>query len=188
MNGPVRDSDSPVARLFFAALPDQPTRDRIAGAIEALHLNVPARLVPLENYHVTLAFIGEIPLARVSQVLDIGRAVNAASFALQFDAYDYWPNPQVVVAAARSVPPALQELWGALYRALAAHELALEPKHLRPHVTLARKVLQPPVLQAMSVVDWVVNEFSLVRSEPRGGRSSYTVVDTWSLLDDSAKT
>jgi 2'-5' RNA ligase len=177
-----------MARLFFAALPDEATRDRVAGAVEALRLDARARLIPRENYHVTLVFIGEVPRTRVPQVQRIRCAMNATKFALRFDAYDYWRKPQVVVAAAHRVPPALERLWGGLREALAAQEWALDPHSLRPHVTLARKVSQPPVLQAMSAFGWAVNEFSLMCSETSHGRSSYTVVDTWSLLDDSANT
>jgi len=55
---------------------------------------------------------------------------------------------------------------------------------LRPHVTLARKVTQAPVPQAMSPIDWRVRSFSLARSDTSGARSVYTVVDTWPLLDE----
>jgi RNA 2',3'-cyclic 3'-phosphodiesterase len=174
--------------LFFAALPAESTRDRIAGAAEALHASALFRYVPRENYHLTLAFIGEVRLSQVPLVQHVGGAVNASAFSLRFDAYEYWPNSKVVVAAARVAPAALERLWSDLHRGLAAHQRALEPNSLRPHVTLARKVSQPPVLQAMSAFDWDVGEFSLMRSETLHGRTAYTVVDTWSLLYDSAKT
>ena len=51
-------------------------------------------------------------------------------------------------------------------------------------VTLARKVTQAPVLQAMSPVSWRAMNFSLIRSDTGGVESAYTVLDTWSLLDE----
>jgi 2'-5' RNA ligase len=180
-------SDAAFERLFFAAVPDAATRGRIAAAAGAITLGAHARSVPGENYHVTLAFVGDIPSALVSVLHEIGGAQRSDRFTLRFDAYEYWPKPEVVVAAARVIPPALEQLWHRLHSELALHQWALEPKRLRPHVTLARQVAPAPRLPIMEPFDWTVSEFSLMRSQ-RGAHSAYTVVDTWPLLDDSVKT
>jgi 2'-5' RNA ligase len=153
-----------------------------------LPLPAGARLTLPENFHVTLAFVGEIPSSQLAVLQEIGRQQCVRAFALRFDAYEYWPTSEVVVAAARTIPVELQALWRALHDALGVHRLALEPERFRPHVTLARKVSQAPVLQAMSGFDWPVTQFSLMRSDTGGMHSAYTVVDTWSLLDKTAKT
>jgi RNA 2',3'-cyclic 3'-phosphodiesterase len=185
---PMTVAENPRVRLFFAALPDAATRGRIAAVADALMLGPGARPVPCGNYHVTLAFVGEIAAPLLPTLLKIGSAQRIPSFSLRFAAYEYWPKPEVVVAAARAIPPALGQLWQQLHRELAAHQWALDPKRLRPHVTLARKVSQAPVLQAMSSIDWPVREFCLMRSDTSGVQSAYTVVDTWSLLYDAAET
>jgi 2'-5' RNA ligase len=58
-------------------------------------------------------------------------------------------------------------------------------ERLRAHVTLARKVSQAPVLQAMSPIAWRATNFSLIRSDTGGAASAYTVVETWPLLDEN---
>lgn len=174
-----------VQRLFFAALPDAATRANIAVA--AAVLGDEARRVPRANYHSTLAFVGDVPAVQVPLLLNIGGAQRSTGFTLRFDAYEYWPKPEVVVAAARVIPPALESLWQRLHAELATHRWASNPKRLRPHVTLAGTIAQAPKLPAMSAFDWTVNAFSLVRSEPNGAHPAYTVVDTWPLLDDAAK-
>jgi len=116
-------------------------------------------------------------------LLSIGAEIRAARFQLSFEALEYWPKPEVVVAAARSIPPALQALWDDLHARLAKCEFALAPKRLRPHVTLARKISQAPVPAVMSPLLWEVSNFSLVRSHLGGTHPAYTVVDTWPLLD-----
>ena len=180
-------SDAGVERLFFAAVPDPATRGRIAAAAGAMSLAADARWVSNGNYHVTLAFVGETPSALVSVLREIGGAQRSDQFTLRFDAYEYWPKPEVVVAAARVLPPALEQLWHRLHAGLALHQWELEPKRLRPHVTLARQVSLAPVLPTMEAFEWRVSEFSLLRSQ-HGARSAYTVLDTWALLDDAAKT
>ena len=173
--------------MFFAAIPTVQTRERLRTTAQAVRLGAEARLVPAMNYHLTLAFVGAIPASRVAELQAIGRAQRAARFFVRFDAYEYWPKPEVVVAAARTIPQALEPLWRELHRDLAQHQWALDPKRLRPHVTLARKVAQAPVLQAMSSFDWFVHDISLVRSDTSGNQSAYTVVDTWPLLDSAEK-
>jgi 2'-5' RNA ligase len=180
------DADTKL-RLFFALRPDPMERESLADAARLLSLGRGARLVPRNNYHVTLAFVGEVAVTQVPTLQRIGAAQAAPPLTLKFDAFEYWPKPEVVVAAARTFPDALQVLWQQLHSELAVHQWALDPKRLRPHVTLARKVSQAPVLEAMSPVTWVAREFCLMRSELSAPQPAYTVVDTWPLLYDSEK-
>jgi 2'-5' RNA ligase len=175
-------------RLFFALWPDVDTRADIANAAAALRLAGNARPVPRENYHVTLAFVGEVASVHVAVLQQIGCSQRASGCTIKFDAYEHWPEPQVVAAVAREPPAALIGLWAQLHRDLALHQadlnLKFPPASLRTHITLARKVAQGPVPQAMSPFDWNARSFSLVRSDTSGARSVYTVVDTWQLLDE----
>lgn len=172
-------------RLFFAFLPDDRLRAALSAAAARLALAAGARTVPPENYHLTIAFVGDVPAGRLEAVRGVGRAQRARRCAIAFDAYEYWPKPEVVVAAARAVPPPLADLWGDLHRDLSRLDLALKPKRLRPHVTLARKVSQEPVLQAMSAGRWSLDHLRLMRAESGGGERVYTVLDTWPLLDET---
>jgi RNA 2',3'-cyclic 3'-phosphodiesterase len=175
-------------RLFFALWPDADTRERLANAAAALRLMHGARVVPQQSYHLTLAFIGEVPSAQVAVLQQIGCSQRASACTIKFDAYEHWPEPQVVAAVAREPPRALVELWMRLRQELALHRTALGFNRLQPslraHVTLARKVVQAPVPQAMSPFDWSARSFSLVRSDTSAAHSVYTVVDTWPLLDE----
>ena len=174
-------------RLFFAAMPDPGVRALIAAAALPLTPESGARRVPRENYHMTLAFVGNVSASLLPFMLNVGAAQKERAFSLTFDAYEYWPKSGVIVAAARLIPAELHRLWRQLHHELAEHVGTLESERLRPHVTLARKVSQPPVLQAMSAFDWRVRDFCLMRSDTSGVRSAYTVVDTWSLLDSAEK-
>ena len=174
-------------RLFFAAAPDPVVREQIAAASQSLSLEPGARRVPRENYHMTLAFVGDVAASQLPVMLKVGAAQKERAFSVTFDAYEYWPKPGVIVAAAHLIPAELHRLWRQLHHELAEHVGTLESERLRPHVTLARKVSQPPVLQAMSAFDWRVRDFCLMRSDTSGIRSAYTVVDTWPLLDSAEK-
>jgi RNA 2',3'-cyclic 3'-phosphodiesterase len=174
-------------RLFFAICPDAETRERIAAVAGALKLGPLSAPVPTANYHMTLAFVGEVPASQVATLLKIGGMQRACGFTVRFVAYEHWRKSEAIVAAAREFPAALERLWRQLHADLAQHNFALNPPHhLRPHVTIARKVTQAPVLQAMSGFLWKVQTFSLLHSNTAAARPIYTVVGTWPLLDETA--
>jgi 2'-5' RNA ligase len=178
-------------RLFFALWPDACMRARIADAAAILRLDDEAHHVPAENYHMTLAFVGEATDSTLAVLRQIGGDLHGAACRISLDTLEYWPESQVIVATAQETPAALHDLWNRLHRQLALHQAELPrvrlPATLRAHVTLARKVSQAPVSQAMSPFTWTARSFSLVRSETGGAHSVYTVVDTWSLLDKMPK-
>ena len=178
-------------RLFFALWPDARTRVHIADAVAVLRLDSDARRVAAENFHMTLAFVGEVIDSKLAVARQIGCDLRAAACEIRLDAIEYWRESQVVVAAATETPAALLDLWRRLHRELALHPGDLQryrpPATLCAHVTLARKVSQAPVLQAMSPFAWSARSFSLVRSDTGGAHSVYTVVDTWPLLDKRQK-
>jgi len=177
--------------LFFALWPDEGTRHRFEAAAAKLRLSAGARTIPAQNYHLTLAFLGEVEDSQLSALREIGRAQRSGACSIEFDTCEYWHEPRVVVAAARETPAALEELTLRLHRE-SAPCIALPNRQdtdrpsLRAHVTLARKVAQAPVRQEMSRVLWNASSFTLVRSETHSARSAYTVLDTWPLLYDAS--
>jgi 2'-5' RNA ligase len=166
-------------RLFFALWPDDDVTRQLSEIACQLNLESSSRRVDPKNYHVTLAFVGEVPAAKLAVLQQIGRSLHVPRLTFTCDSIEFWRHSQVVVAAVHSAPPGLLDLWAKLHDAL---ELPRET--LRAHVTLARKVAQAPVLKAMSPVVWRATDFSLIRSDTGGVESAYTVLDTWSLLDE----
>jgi 2'-5' RNA ligase len=167
-------------RLFFALWPDVDAATRLARVAATLELTRPGRLVDTKSYHVTLAFLGEVAESRLAVLRQVGGSLQAPRCTIALESLEFWPPSQVVVAAAQETPPSLLSLWTQLH-----DSTGLPRAQLRAHVTLARKVAQPPVMQTMSPILWRATRFSLVRSETGGAESAYTVVDTWPLLDET---
>jgi 2'-5' RNA ligase len=168
-------------RLFFALWPEIDVATQLANVAAQIPVNDSGRLVSLKNYHLTMAFVGEVADARLETLRQIGQSLRAACGTVVLDSMEFWSEPRVVVAAARIVPPGLFSLWTQLQEAL-----ALPEARFRAHVTLARKVAQAPVLQAMSPILWHPTRVALIRSDTGGKESAYTVVGTWSLLDETS--
>ena len=166
-------------RLFFALWPDAEVTRQLTQVARPLKLEGRSRWVDPKNYHVTLAFVGEVPATKLAVLQQIGGSLRAPRFTFTCDSIEFWRESKVVVAAADAAPPELLDLGTQLNNVI-----GLSPERLRVHVTLARKVAQAPVLQAMSPVVWRATTFSLIRSDTGGVQSAYTVLDTWSLLDE----
>jgi 2'-5' RNA ligase len=171
-------------RLFFALLPDDNTCDRLSRAAAGLKISGEARLLAPENYHVTLAFIGEVRDGEIDVYREIGASLSLPPCTIELNACEYWPTSQAVVLAARENPLPLAAPADRLRAAVAARMPSRGAERpWRAHATLARKVAQAPVLTAMSPVSWISRMFALMRSAAGGGHAVYTVVDSWSLLD-----
>jgi RNA 2',3'-cyclic 3'-phosphodiesterase len=174
-------------RLFFAVFPRLDTRLGLTSAAAALGVGREARLVPAENYHMTIAFAGEVSREQAAALRTAGAAVRCPSFEVAFDAYEYWQKAEVAVAVASACPAAVLELRHALHSHFDRLGLHADPSAFRAHVTLARKVTQPPVVKAMSRLSLAVRRFELVRSGRSAEGSVYTVVDSWPLLDSARR-
>jgi len=170
-------------RLFFALWPAAAVRMDLGAAAAALALESPARRVAAVNFHLTVAFVGDVPAAALASLRQIGQSVRAARCGVRLDCYEYWPKPECVVALARTVPVALQTLRDELHAALADAGFELRPKGLRPHVTLARHCRAQPALPPLAPIDWPADALCLLRSETDAAAPVYTVLDTWPLLD-----
>jgi RNA 2',3'-cyclic 3'-phosphodiesterase len=170
-------------RLFFAIFPDSEMRGHLAAAAAPLPLPDGTRGVPVENYHATLAFLGEVASEQLGDVKRVGARQRAHRFALRLDSFEYWAKAGVVVASASESPVELTDLRAGICASLERCGLELDSQLFRPHVTIARKVSQAPVLQAMSKIIWTPRAFQLARSVSTPDGAIYTVVASWPLLD-----
>lgn len=128
-------------RLFFGlSLPDA-IRDACAALAERCRERIPGRYALNANYHITLAFLGDVEPARVDEAADVlaacVRAWPAPRVTLGELSYFHRPENAVLVLRARAVPE-LEPLNEALRRALDARGLPADRGPFAPHITLAR--------------------------------------------------
>lgn len=150
------------ARLFLALWPDEAVRRALAARRDRCRWPPGAAPVADERLHLTLHFIGTVPLDRLDE-LSHGLRVPIAPFDLDLDRCAAWPHGLVVVEASRP-PDALRELHAALGAALLRLGLAVERRRLRPHVTLARRAQGASLEDDGGPIRWRVDGYSLVRS------------------------
>jgi 2'-5' RNA ligase len=81
-------------RLFFALLPDVAASKRLAELAALPEWGTSLSLVPLENFHVTLAFIGDILDSFLPAIHALGAATLASGGAVSFSNCEYWLQPR----------------------------------------------------------------------------------------------
>ena len=117
-----------------------PLPGEVADALVAAQAGIPSgREVPHDNFHVSLAFLGEQPEPVVEEAHHALGAVRAPSFPLRIEGLGMFGGARPRVLFAEVLPePGLLHLHRKVMRAVheAGIELARQP--FRPHVTLAR--------------------------------------------------
>ena len=161
-------------RLFIAVnMPAQIADALINLQNELYDRGVRGNYTPEENFHLTLAFIGEYPDPQ--PVLDALSEVEFAPFELSLDGVgsfgDLW-----WAGVAGSAP--LNALARRVRRALAAHGVPFDKKSFSPHITLIRKPEgSMPGLRPREA-GMTVEAISLMRSDRGRSGMIYTEIGT----------
>lgn len=133
----------PAGRLFIAVpLPGRMARS-LSQLAQKLSRQLPGTYVPAENYHVTLAFIGDAPL-RLQQELQPFLTETAARFPavpVSLSALGHFgPAKSATLWAGLENGEALLPLADAVRSGLKERGVPFDTKAVRPHITIARKV------------------------------------------------
>jgi RNA 2',3'-cyclic 3'-phosphodiesterase len=182
-------------RLFVAAMLPDALASRLADAAGSL-AGRELRVVPAENLHLTVHFLGEVEPDRVAELASAVRAACATAdrFRLEFDSIAPGPprRPRMLWATARPIP-AYAALGGAVSEAAGAFALLARPARPgSPHITLARlrgraQLRSWPDPRPLGNADVDVDELALVCSELGPGGSRYTIVERFPLGGQSGR-
>jgi RNA 2',3'-cyclic 3'-phosphodiesterase len=111
----------------------------VAGALQAQQAGLPAgRAVPPENFHVTLAFLGEHPMPVVEDVHYALEAVSAPGFSIRLEGIGLFGERSRTVQALVRPEPGLTHLRARVLEAARSAGIPLPRARFQPHVTLAR--------------------------------------------------
>lgn len=150
------------SRLFLALWPDPAMRHRLRQARDAWHWPRAATPVHADKLHLTLHFLGEVPSARLPELLD-GFAVPFEPFRLELGRPVLWPHG-IAVLEPLAAPPGLLALHARLSEALLALGLQPEARAYRPHVTLARRASGVAVPDTAPSLTWDIAGYALIES------------------------
>jgi 2'-5' RNA ligase len=175
-------------RIFIGV----PLDTKAQGAIDSLPGPLGARgkslrVVPAENRHLTLAFLGDIQGSDARFLASVFDAFydRVKRFHYRFSALRRFPNARGRIVALTGVPSEpLQHLFELTTHQLQALALPYDKKKFRPHVTLAR--LRNPRQEGFAINEEVnvgldVARVALYRSTPGKSGSIYEILRSASL-------
>lgn len=172
-------------RLFFALWPEAPVRQALAEAARALD-GFPGRAVPAANYHLTLAFLSDVPAEQLAALRALGDGLALPPLTLTLDRWGSFAGPGVLWLGPSRVPSALADFEQALWEGLAPLGFRREHPRFIPHVTLRRRSGRAVPAGPAPAVRWPVSAWALVRSTRDTGRSTYAPERLWPVAPNSA--
>lgn len=170
-------SGGPTGRLFIAV----PLPGRLAHSLhifaQKLSRELPGTYVPEENYHVTLAFIGEAELTLQQELAPFLRQTASRFPALPaaFSELGYFGSRRnAILWAGLKDGSELLPLAEAVRSGLRKSGVPYDTKPVRPHITLARKVnVEGVVLPPPPAGSGCMDTLTLFHSTRIQGRLTY---------------
>jgi len=174
-----RTARGPTRRLFFALWPDADTRAGLAAATRKAVRRSGGRPVPPDNFHVTLAFLGNQPAALFEDIVLAGAAVPERPLELVLDRFGYFDRPRVFWLGAGGATAELARLAVEIWDHVEPLGIARDTRAFKAHLTLARKVARLPEVPPPAPVVWRASGFSLIESVTAQEGARYRVARTF---------
>lgn len=178
-------------RLFVAVPVPQPVRRTLDTAVAPLRERYDGlRWIPAANWHLTLVFLGEVPVGvRLRAQIALGAAARAARpCTVAVDGRLGRFGDRVLWAAVVAPDGSLPDLAAGVADGLRSNGVAIDDRPFRAHLTLARArrghriPREPRRLAAPGVpLGWTASTVALMASQLEPGRSRYRTVATWPL-------
>ncbi len=145
------------------------------------------RPIPPANFHITLAYIGEItpgPLERLCQAVDNWLKKDQVSGAyLELDCTGYWPKPGIYWLGPDSWPASLSQLAEKLRHLTTTVGARRDRNPFQPHITLFRNCSTAPTAPMIQpAISLPYRHFTLFESRQGKTGVSYHPLQHWELL------
>ena len=153
-------TDAASQRLFVAIWPDREVRAQLENIQAEFRLAELGRLTPSSKFHITLQFLGDVPVSEIDWVERSISALRFDPFSIQFDLVGSWPRNMVAWVGSQHPCTELNRLVQEVRRTLSRSHRRNE--NFTPHVTLARrfgKKIHAPI----EPIHWQANRVDLVR-------------------------
>jgi RNA 2',3'-cyclic 3'-phosphodiesterase len=142
-----------------------------------------------EGWHVTLAFLGAVPVTDLEEVERVvaGVAAAAVPIACELGEVGRFGRRALWLAVDDDPAGAIARLGAGLQTALVASGYLDEERSVRPHLTVARPSRRGGDLEAAASAvapvraGWEADTIELVRSRLGDGPARYTVIGSWHL-------
>jgi 2'-5' RNA ligase len=162
-------------RLFVSLRPPPEALEHLAHAVSGL------RTTRVDQWHVTLAFLGEVADSAPLDPPLSAAAAAAPQLDLQLQGGGFFRGPAVLYVGLAGDVDGLRALAADVERAVREAGVHLERRRYRPHLTVARRLpFDPGTLDGYEGPGWTATEVELVRSR-LGPRVGHDVLSRYRL-------
>ncbi len=176
-------------RVFFGL--EIPGPQRSSLAVQQSLLPLPRKTDP-QDFHLTLAFLGDLPEDRVEVAHELALDLRVPAFSLIIANLGLFGGARPRVAWAGVLPSApLLRLHSKLDSALRRAGFTLDSRRFAPHVTLGRFAAPPPEVTmrlergvaetAFQLEPFAVESLALYRAHPGVATARYQVMERYRL-------
>ena len=167
-------------RLFLAVDFDPAVKQGLCAVRNQLAQAASAgRFTHRDNFHITLAFLGDIPPSRIHAIRDSMNGINCAPFSITLcDLGRFRQQGGDIWWMGLAESPELRSLADQLSDALRERGFSMEDRRFSPHVTLGRQIRLPREFHRFTLepLRQTVSELCLMQSERIDGKLTYTPV------------
>ena len=142
------------------------------------------RAVAIANFHLTLAFLGELQPARLDPLLDAADRLlerhTGSHRGMMIDQVGYWSKPGMYWAGPRVCPDAVSQIADALRGLVVQFGARRERTAFQPHITLFRRCQTPPAAPSVPpAIELAAPSVALFESRQGRDGVSYQPLAEW---------
>lgn len=141
------------------------------------------QVVPAANYHITLAFLGQINLEQQDRLEQHIQLIDGITeFQVHLNILGYWPKPKALWLGCSQPEKFHLELVKTLTSAAHSANIVMQKRDYQAHLTLVRKYSSnPPAPLIAPDFTWRASAFHLYESISTAHGVSYAIKKTWQL-------
>lgn len=162
-------------RLFLALYPPAPLMKTIERTIR---LPIDCKPVAVENYHVTLVFLGLVEPRVQIEICRSMAQVTSPPFSVQFRQIKHWTRPKTLCLTDEKANSALLNVVNQMKKSVEQLGILVDRRPYQAHLTVAKGALRP-YSACVDNLSWQVESFCLLESVNASSGVRYDVIQTW---------
>lgn len=160
----------------------------IQQSLQASIADIDALPVAVDNFHITLSFMGKTSEKQLESILDNFTQLDQLPFSVNLAELIYWPKAKIIAASIDDPQNNLLNCKKLIERQLSAQGIFCYSKQpFIPHLTLFKKVVTPPQKNQFFTLEIAARQISLMRSENKTTPLIYQTIESWQLRQASVK-
>lgn len=171
-------------RLFIAINFDNNIKDKINHISKEFSDNlVKGNVIPYNNYHITIIFLGEVNKSEINKIKYIIDRINIKPFRITINGLSNFKKAdRELIYLKVKQNNNLKGIYNTLYYHLKQHKIPFDEKAFMPHITLFRNAILHKNYNIQNYsnnfhnFNYIVNSIEIMKSEKINNEMVYTAI------------